>query len=522
MKSKIASRVLVSILGLASAARAQECPKNAFNPKAVKATYDAQHDLLFKPGPDGVLHALDAQTNSELWAYTPPDLDTTRRADGLMTDVRVLRFDANSNGVIEPGAGDRVWVYVGLRRGGRYYYALDATERTRVQLLWKIGPAELPGVGETWSTPTLARVKVAGVTQNGEHLVVILGGGYDETLPSAHRIYIVDAATGHLLWYAGGPGGIEIPRPPDLALSAMVDPVSARIAALDTDGDLFADRLYIADLGGRVWRFDIWNGRDREQLVTGGVFANLGATATGAVLPSDARRFFHAPDVALIQHRGAGPYFNLAIGSGDRANPFDALAHDRFYSLRDRNPFMPISQSMYDALTPVTDDNLFDITDGVGTAAVPTSASGWRLDLRLNGGWFGEKALVEALTVDGIILFTTYQPPSDASSCSAGINRVYALRADNGDPAIDFNDDGIVTTTDAAMHLTQTGIAGEVNLIIPSHANPNGTDPGGIPTPPGEERPDVRVQCAVGAEAMHACVTSEGLLRTFWRRDSIN
>ena len=38
-------------------------------------------------------------------------------------------------------------------------------------------------------------------------------------------------------------------------------PIAARVNAVDTDSDGFADRLYAADLGGQVWRFDIWNGK---------------------------------------------------------------------------------------------------------------------------------------------------------------------------------------------------------------------------------------------------------------------
>jgi type IV pilus assembly protein PilY1 len=491
---------------------AQECPENAAKPRSATVIYDSQARsqgaVIFKPGADGVLHALDAQSEAELWAYTPPNLDVTHRADGLLSDIAVLRFDTDRNGVIEAAAGDKVWVYFGLRRGGRHYYALDATDRSRAQLLWKIGPDELPGVGETWSTPMIARVRISGATQNGENLVVILGGGFDETRSSAHRVYMVDAASGALLWYAGGPGGVELPAAPDLPLMEMLDPVAARVAAIDTNADLFADRLYTADLGGRVWRFDIWTGRDRSQLVTGGVFAMLSDTA------ADARQFFNAPDVALIQRRGSPPYYNLAIGSGDRAHPFDITVHDRFYSLRDRNSFGPLTQAEYDALTPLRHADLSDITNTLGGSAVVPAAPGWALDLRLNGGWSGEKVLAEAVTVNGVILFPTYRPLS-AATCS-GENRIYALNVDQGAPVLDFNDDQRLTTADASTLLTQGGIAGEVELTLP---------PSGDSTPPQPGEPDPvepRAGCKIGGEALRLCVTAETLLRTFWRRDSVN
>ena len=84
--------------------------------------------------------------------------------------------DFNLDGIVDAAAGDRVWIYFGMRRGGSTYYALDVTDRDNPRLRWKIGPSELPGIGETWSAPAIARVRVNGATQNGENLVLIFGG----------------------------------------------------------------------------------------------------------------------------------------------------------------------------------------------------------------------------------------------------------------------------------------------------------------------------------------------------------
>jgi Tfp pilus tip-associated adhesin PilY1 len=176
--------------------------------------------------------------------------------------------------------------------------------------------------------------------------------------------------------------------------------------------------------------------------------------------------------VALIQRRGADPYYNLAIGSGYRGHPLHTETRDRFYSLRDKNPFGAMTQAQYDALTPLTDSGLVDISDNPLTTPVPTTAAGWKLELRLNGGWSGEKVLAEATTVGGTILFTTYQPEerADADPCQPtnGINRAYALRVDSGRPAFDFNDDEVVDARDLSTRLQQSGIAGEVSIALES------------------------------------------------------
>lgn len=493
---------------------------------------DARDEVVFVPTNDGFLHAIDARTGAELWSFIPPELlgrlvDLYRnpvapsRSFGLDGDVRVLKFDVNQDGIVDRAAGDRVWIFFGMRRGGSHYYSLDVTQRNRPVLRWSIGPNELPGIGESWSTPTVARVRVAGQAQNGENFVLVFGGGYDDaqenyqytTDTSGHRVFMVDAATGNLLWYAGGPQGAGTP---DLALPQMTHSITGRVVTLDLDGDQFADRMYAADLGGRLWRFDIWNGRPRGELVTGGVLAALGSGGTGQTSIENNRRFYYAPDVALIQRRGAEPYLNLAIGSGYRGHPLHTETRDRFYAVRDRNPFGRLTQAQYNAATPITDGDLVDVTPAPTQTTVPPTAPGWKLRLNLNGGWVGEKVLAEALTVDGTILFTTYQPvpPSQVDPCrpANGINRAYALRVDDGRPFIDFNDSGIVDTADLFTELSQSGIAGGVSLALESAVDTD--DQGGVPT----DALGRRGLCVVGVEVLQRCVVPGSVVRSYWRR----
>jgi type IV pilus assembly protein PilY1 len=508
-----------------------------------------EDSIVFTPTNDGFLHAVNAKTGRELWAFVPPELlgrlvDLYRdpvvsaRTYGLDGDVRVLRFDANQNGVIDASAGDKVFIYFGMRRGGRYYYALDVTDRNRPTLLWKLGPEELPGIGETWSTPAITRVKVTDATQNGENFVLIMGGGYDDAEENynftrdttGNRIYMIDAVSGRPLWSAGGPSSSGVGAP-TLSLDKMTQSIPGRVVVLDTNGDQYADRLYAADLGGRLWRFDIWNGQPSNSLVTGGVLATLGAGDTGTASITDTRRFYYAPDVALIQRRGADPYYNLAIGSGYRGHPLHTATHDRFYSVRDKSPFSKLTQDQYDNLTPIKEDDLVDITPNVSGTSVSTDARGWKLELQLNGGWVGEKVLAEALTANGVILFPTYQPvpPAETSPCIPnGLNRVYALSVDTGKPAVDFNGDKTLSAADVSTKLAQTGIAGEVSLLFESSLSANNGNngdgqvgsPGSGDAAGGNTRDALgrRALCMVGVEVLNQCVLPGGVVRTFWQR----
>jgi type IV pilus assembly protein PilY1 len=301
----------------------------------------------------------------------------------------------------------------------------------------------------------------------------------------------------------------------------MTHSIPGRVVAIDTDGDRYADRLYAGDMGGRVWRFDVWNGRPRSQLVTGGVLASLGAADATSPSIADTRRFYSAPDVALIQRRGALPYYNLAIGSGYRGHPLHAETRDRFYSIRDRNPFGKLTQAQYEAATAIRDGDLVDITADPATTRVGQDARGWKLELRLNGGWSGEKVLAEATTVDGTVLFTTYQPSPAASAdpClpASGINRAYALKVDNGRPAVDFNDDEVIDGADVSTQLVQSGIAGEVTLALESGIS---REPGEDTLPDGTDPLGRRGLCVVGVEVLRRCVVPGSVVRTWWQRTS--
>jgi len=523
--------VLVSLaLGLAVIG-AEDCAGVSAAPSSVRVEYDSRTSavgrmsaLIFAPSSGGELQAIDADSGSVLWSFVPPEVLATTAPSDRMTDVAVLRFDANGDGVIDAAGGDRVWLYFGLKRAGAGYYALDVSRRTP-RVLWSADASTLEGLADAWSTPTVARVRVAGAAQNGEHFVIVVGGGFSqESSGAGNHLFMLDAASGRLLWSAGPDSSS------DLALARMTHGIAARVAALDIDGDGFADRLYTADVGGRVWRFDIWNGRERGRLVTGGVFASLGAADSLAATPAsgaapgplptspDARRFFTAPDVALMQSRGQSAWYNLAIGSGEGANGGATTVRNRFYSVRDRDPFVKRSQADYDAAAPVLDADLTPIT--ATSSGVPEDAPGWKLDLGPR-----EQVLAEPVTANGVVMFTTHEAGAsvDGSLCGSNeTNRVYALRVESAAAALDLNGDLQLTDADRSAVLEQKGIASGVRIEAPGlqQGEPNDPAPGapGLPDAPPAAAPT----CLVGAELLTHCVPLDTVLRTFWKRTSVN
>jgi type IV pilus assembly protein PilY1 len=417
-----------------------------------------------------------------------------------------------------------------MRRGGSDYYGLDVTDRNAPTLLWHIGPNEagskrLTNAGQSWSTPAVARVNITGATQNTLQQVLVFGGGYDTvqdnggyTVDSAgNQVFMVDAISGDVLWYAGpaSDGGA------DLGHASMTHGIPGDVRVFDLTGDGFADRMYAADMGGRVWRFDIHNGQARDELVTGGVFASLGNAHLATHPDATTRRFYNAPDVAFLS-AGGKTWLNIALGSGYRGHPLSTATDDRFYSLRDYLPFARLTQAQYDAATVITeaDTNLIDITDDI-TPTIPAGVTGWRLDLRRAGaGFTGEKNLSEARTIESMIQFTTYEPNDDSTpssnSCAPGVgtNRLYTISAFTGAPVFDREspEDPPDSTDDRETELSQGGIAPEVVWLFPSPEDP-------VNCVGAECRPDP--VCLVGLENCGVGVNLAPV-RTFWRQTGVN
>lgn len=505
------------------------------------ASRDIDDAVAYVPTNDGFLHAVDVENGQELWSFIPQEFLGLQydlfmnnvgpsKSYALDGEIQVLKFDVNSDGIVTSADGDRVILYFGMGRGGSGYYAVDVTDKAAPAFMWRIGATELPGVGQTWSTPTIARVNINGATQNSQKLVLIMGGGYDTAQDGTgyavdsvgNRIFMVDALSGALLWSAG-PSGADLNR------TRMTHGIPASITVLDLNSDGFSDRMYAGDMSAQLWRFDITNGNARGNLITGGVIASLGSHDETTHLAVNNRRFYNAPDVAAIQEPGAVPFLNVAIGSGYRGHPLNQTIQDRFYSIRDLSGFVPLTQAQYDALPIITESTatLIDITSDVAPT-MPADAVGWRLSLNQPGGtWRGEKVLGEATTINNAVVFTTYTPstgiPADPCAPTLGTNRAYAVKVRDGSPV---RIEGTADVTDRYDDFTFGGIAGDISTMV------LGTDPvpctgddcpppctgPNCPPPPGT----TQFVCLAGVRVLDICRDFDSRVKTYWRETSAN
>ncbi len=428
-------------------------------------------------------------TGEEVWAFMPRNSMAAQkvlRANGTgmkhpyTLDGAPVAFvwDKNLDGNIVAGDGDRVFLYVGMRRGGKAYYALDVTNPESPQLMWIIEKdGDFDELGYTFSNPRVGLVK----SSSGPRPAVMFAGGYDlnkDTRGSVgtddsegNAIYVVDAVTGDLIWKArrgsGGAGSDTFEHP------RLTDSIPSTLTVADMDGDGFTDRMVVGDTGGNIWRADI--GADDPSNWKLSLLASVGRHSSGSSGTITDRRFFHRPD--LVPSKDAyGLFDGVVVGSGNRANPLDSggVTSDYMYMIKDRGTAVGTG-----ADTGLQHVDFGDVTSNClqngGTCTV-NLVNGWRLNMEDSG----EKILATPLTVTGKVFFTSYLPRggSAATACapSEGAGRLYAVALQDGtavmnyDSSDDTSDDPDAPNSkaDRSVELISAGIPAEVVSIPPN------------------------------------------------------
>ena len=496
---------------------------------------DGSQDIVIFAGTnDGYLHAVDAESGEEMWSFIPHELlpnlselyynaNVDYKNYGIDGDVVPIVYDKDNDGVIIPGE-DFIYLVFGMRRGGDNYYLVDVTDKNSPSLKWI---RTYPEIGQSWSAPVAARVKIDGV--NSAHdAVLVIGGGYDTShdspayseVPDAEGagIFMLDLETGDQVWRAGRDFNA------DLTLDKMTRAIPSRIRVIDINSDGLADRMYAADLGGQIWRFDITNDKKPYQLVAGGVIAQLGAEGHDDPTPADTRRFYTTPDIAMfVDKRLNRRYMAINIGSGYRAHPLDNSASDKFYSIRDPHVFNALTQAQYNGYSIIRDEDLLEVSGQVG-AEVPSDGDGWMLTLPPT-----QKVMSDSRTFDDAVYFVTFEPIADSEDpCQAGlsVNRLYRVNIVNGDPIQqlgsivdggsepggDGEGEGEESTEDEdvrVIRLDQRGIAPRPEFFFPGPDDPDCE---------GEECKRPPVMC-VGVECFDPGFDNNPV-RTLWTQDS--
>lgn len=434
--------------------------------------------VLYVGANDGMLHALDADTGQEIFAYLPrlltyasPPSTTlsyklsrlTEPTYGQPTGPAHQALVDGTFGVgdayIDTGDGTGTrWhtILVGtFGAGGRGVFALDITEMPSTgtpnpstiyfntnSVLWEFSHAQL---GNVMGAPQIVRL------QSGAWAAVF-GNGYNSDGKTS-QLFAVNLATGSLISSFPINTGVGSTTEENGMGPVSGYDTGSRIFGDDTDSGsgYVGDSFYAGDLLGNVWRFTKSGGAWDSAYKSGGTKKALfQATRSGYKQPITAPIEIGSRPAGttsgVMLFFGTGRYFV----SGDNATtPVESL-----YGVWDDKP----SSAPYGRTDLQQQTITYQGTDYriVSQNAVTYSGGGakkgWYLDLIPPGGSAqGERSVTTPLLRHGRVIFTTIIPSTDV--CSAGgsswlmeINQSTGGRLDYS--VFDLNNDNLFTGSD--------------------------------------------------------------------------
>lgn len=432
-------------------------PPDAFYPGFREAN-KRRRSLVFVGANDGMLHALDGRSGLEVWAFIPFNLLPKLKALPLGQSLDAFKYYVDSSPKIADVRVDGEWktyLFFGQGPGGTFYNTLDVTlekidevvaqDSNDENLLltyfanpsvitWKWsfprntsfddnrGPyGELSAtnasaveltIGETWSDPAIGQVQ----NESGPYVMAVGSGFLKSSIEKTFRsgvaragttFYVLDVATGRVLGTPRDVGAdlygetlddcraINDCRRQKNAL--QMDPVAT--GPMD---QRFITMVYIGDLDGNVWKFNLaWNGVD-------------------VVVSTPTRLFSAGPDkplfssMATVNVGGANQYVFVGTGSDLLPSP--------------------------DAANKKVTHSLLVLLDQ-GASATKTA----EILLEPVDGAAGEERVTAFPAVAGDIVFFSTTTQSVATPCTPFTANLYAFTFIGG-PAYDTNNDGVLSS----------------------------------------------------------------------------
>ncbi len=364
---------------------------------AFKAANATRQAMVYAAANDGMLHALNATTGEEDWAYVPrivmPNL--FRLADNNYPNNHRYYVDGSPESADVYINGEwRTILVGGLNKGGRGYYALDITDPTNPQVLWEFcsdaaqcarSDADL---GYTYGNPVITKRPSDG------QWVVIFTSGYNNVSPGDGKgyFYVVDAADGTLLDKVGTNVG-DTATPSGLARITGL--------ALNAQTNNTVSYVYGGDLLGNLWRLDM-SSMGLSQLASLTDYA-------GATQPITSRPELGLCDNQVMVFAGTGKY----LGVSDLSD----TQRQTMYGIKDSttsHSAFRTSGAVQQSFAPLGGGGYTITSNAVDLAATP----GWYVDFDQNTG---ERVNLDPQLVFGNLLVVTSQP-ADISACTTGGN----------------------------------------------------------------------------------------------------
>lgn len=436
---------------------------DSLNPgySAFKSSWAARPTRVYVGANDGMLHAFNGartgvDAGTESFAYIPsmmfgksmatdsqgllaqlgnPDYSHRYYVDATAVayDIDFLRAGTTPS-TATAGSDWHTVLIGGLGKGGKGFYAIDVTDPASMnseaavaaKVLWEFNDADM---GFSFGAPTVIKTRKYG-------WVVALTSGYNTGGAGAGYLYLVDPRNGTLL-----------DKISTLTQAPGLTHASAYVQDF-TDGT--ADAIYVGDLDGQVWRFDLTKA-PAETYDTPVKLATV-TDRLGNIQP------ITTPPLIEIQPNSKKRFVMFGTGKLLDSTDITSNKEQTFYAILDGNA----SAFRTGISAPITRSGLTQINNLATGETLSATSMGWYLDLGFESG-IGWRVVNNSTAYDGIIAFAPLLTTGDACS-PAGVSRVYAIDFANGSSALT---DGAAyqTFTSSITDLRFVSVDGRARLI---------------------------------------------------------
>lgn len=401
------------------------------NYSAFRQVNSVRQSIVLSGANDGMLHAFNAVTGDEQWAFIPKSLLGNLKllrnkpyihrnyVDGSITVGDAYISSKTTSGATDSPAWHTIAV-CGLREGGKSFFALDITNPDNPIPLWELNAAASNNLGYSFATPLILKLKDRDQPE-GFLWVAVLANGYEGGGGDTASLLIVNLATGAIVKEISKKG---------TAPNGLATP-----AAIDLDRDGYADYLYAGDLNGQLWKFDL-SSDNTSQWGAERLF-------TAEDSHGNAQPITTAPDVVV---RLGYQYVFFGTGKYYEFGDLSSTQVQSFYGVKDDNSTKNMTRRDLTAQTVTNisyDGELYRVSSSnpIGTK------SGWYIDLPETG----ERVIYDPQVSSRKVIFTTFTPSTDPCSYG-GTSWLMEVYLDTGGalnkPVFDVTGDSLVTSGD--------------------------------------------------------------------------
>jgi type IV pilus assembly protein PilY1 len=384
----------------------------------------SRQSVLYIASNDGMLHAFNADTGNELWAYIPrmimPELYKLA-ASNYDINHRFYADGSPSTMDVFIGGAWKTILVGGLNAGGRGFYALDVTDPVNPKGLWEIcSDATLCAVFDDNIGLSFGQAVITKRPSDGKW-VAIVTSGYNNVLPGDGNgyLFVLDAETGAILSKVGTTVlGIPVGDTTTPSGFAKISGFATNFAVNNT-----TPIVYGGDLLGNVWKYDMTTVPPTVKRIAQLKDGSAPARPQSITTRPEITRFSAGFNVIYI---GTG----RLLGSTDLQDPATLIPPENLAYQQTVYAFKDIDADLGDLRLPGA--KLVQQTMSLIDANNRTISSN-PVDWSTQNGWFvdfnpandspGERVNIDMQLVRGVLLVATNEPNSEP--CSTGGNSFF-------------------------------------------------------------------------------------------------